>query len=100
MSCRRPLGLVLFCAYPVTSMARLILTGWLIPDFTKSDFADLAVDFSFRFVWGPLPSPDELATYLGARTPDHGPGCHWSDFARGWGRSKNKSRRDLGLAEF
>src|ERR1700736_2507275 len=81
-------------------MTRLILTGSLIPEFTKSDFADLAVDFSFRFVWGPLPSPDELATYLGARTHDHGPGCHWSDFAGAWGRSKNKSRRDLGLAEF
>src|ERR1700731_3961889 len=80
-------------------MTRLILTGSLIPEFTKSDFADLAVDFSFRFVWGPLPSPDELATYLGARTPDHGPGCHWSDFAGAWGRSKNKSRRDLRLGE-
>lgn len=80
-------------------MTRLILTGWLIPEFTRSDFADLAVDFPFRFVWGPLPSPDELATYLGARTPD-GPGRHWSDFAGGWGRSKNSSRRDRGLAEF
>src|SRR5882757_9607960 len=81
-------------------MTRLILTGSLIPEFTKSDFADLAVDFSFRFVWGPLPSRDELATYLGARMPDHSPGCHWSDFASGWDRSNNRSRRDLGLAEF
>jgi hypothetical protein len=81
-------------------MTRLILTGWLMSDFTKSDFADLTVDFAFHFVWGPLPSADELANYLGVRTPDHGPGRHWSDFAVRWGRSKNESRRDLGLTEF
>jgi hypothetical protein len=90
----------LFCVAAVKAMTRLILTGWLITEFTKSDFADLAVDFSFRFVWGPLPSPDELATYLGARTPDHGPGRHWSDFAGRWSQSNNESGRDLGLAEF
>jgi hypothetical protein len=81
-------------------MKPLILTGLSIPAFTEPDFADLAVDFSFRFVWGSLPSPDELANYLGARTSGHGPGSHWSDFAARWGRSKNKGRRDLGLAEF
>jgi hypothetical protein len=81
-------------------MTRLILTSCLIPEFTKSDFADLAVDFPFRFVWGPLPPPDEIANYLGARTPNHGPGRHWSDFASAGGRSKSGSRRDLGLAEF
>jgi hypothetical protein len=91
---------VLFAYRRVTNMTRLILTGWLIPDFIKSDFADLVVVFPFRFVWGPLPSPDELATYLGARTPDHGPGRHWSAFAVRWGRSKSESQRDLGLAEF
>jgi hypothetical protein len=69
--------------------------------FMRSDFADLAVDFSFRFVWGPLPPLDELATtYFGARTPVHSPGHHWSNFAGRWGGSKNKSRRDLGLVEF
>jgi hypothetical protein len=51
-------------------MKPLILTGWLVPEFTKPEFADLAVDFFFRFGWGELPSPDELATYLGPRTPD------------------------------
>ncbi len=81
-------------------MKRLILTSCLMPEFTKSDFADLAVDFFFRFVWGPLPSPDELATYLGPRGPDHAPGHHWSDFAVRWSQSENRSRRDLGLAEF
>jgi hypothetical protein len=80
-------------------MKPLILTGSLSPEFIKSDFADLAVDFPSRFVWGPLPSPDELATYLGPRTPDR-PGRHWSDFASRWDQSKNRSRGDLGLAEF
>jgi hypothetical protein len=49
-----------------------------------------------------LPSADELTAYLGPRAPDHGPsqGRHWSDFAFNWGRSQNKSHRDLGLAEF
>jgi hypothetical protein len=31
-------------------MTRLILTCSLIPEFTKPDFSDLAVEFSFRFV--------------------------------------------------
>jgi hypothetical protein len=26
-------------------MKPLILTGWLVPEFTKPEFADLAVDF-------------------------------------------------------
>ena len=81
-------------------MKRLILTSCLMPEFTKSDFADLAVDFFFRFVWGPLPSPDELATYLVPRGPDHAPGHHWSDLAVRWSQSEHRSRRDLGLAEF
>jgi hypothetical protein len=82
-------------------MKPLILTGSPISEFTKSGFADLAVDFfSHRFVWGPLPSPEELATYLGARTPDHSRGGHWSDHVGGWNRSKNKRHKDLGLAEF
>src|SRR5258706_1055047 len=81
-------------------MTRLILASWLIPEFTKPDFADLAVDFLFRFVWGPLPSPEEPADYLGPRAPDHAPGHPGSDFASRWSRSKNRSCRDLSLAEF
>jgi hypothetical protein len=81
-------------------MKPLILTGWPIPEFTKSKFADLAVDFFFRFVWGPLPSPDEITNYLGPLAPDHAPGRHWSDFAARWSQSENRSRRDLSLAEF
>jgi len=42
-----------------------LLTGFLIPEFIKSDLADLAVFFFHHFIWGPLPSEDELAAYLG-----------------------------------
>ena len=82
-------------------MKPLILTSVRSRTSRRSDFADLAVDFFFRFVWGPLPSPDELAAYLGPRTPDHAElGDHWSDFAVSWSQSENRSSRDLGLAEF
>ena len=81
-------------------MKSLILTGSPFAEFTKSEFADLAVDFFFRFVCGPLPSPDEITNYLGPLAPDHAPGRHWSDFAARWSQSENRSRRDLSLAEF
>jgi hypothetical protein len=80
-------------------MTRLIITVHSTP-LTEADFADLAVEFPFHFVWGELPSPDELATYLGARTPDQRRGSHWSDFVGRWSGSKNRVHRDLGLAEF
>ena len=53
----------------------------------------------FRFVSGPLPSPDELASYVAARSEKHGPGSHWSDFVDRW-RHGNKARKDLALFEF
>jgi hypothetical protein len=77
----------------------LILTGWSGPGFL-SDIADVAVNFTFRFVSGPLPSPDELATHLGPLAPDRAPGHHWSNFAGRWSQSENRSCRDLSLAEF
>jgi hypothetical protein len=80
-------------------MKPLVLTGW-IPLFLKSEFADLAVYPFFRFGWGPLPPPDELAAYLGPGTPDIEHGHHWSDFASGGNQSKNKHLMDLSLAEF
>jgi hypothetical protein len=81
-------------------MKPLILTGFPHLEFAKSGMADLAIDFSFRFVWGKLPSPDELASYLGHRTPMHGNADHWSVFAMRWDKSKNRKYRDLGLVEF
>lgn len=83
-------------------MKPLILTGWMVPDFTGSGIADLAISVYFRFVWGQLPSAEELSAYLGPRTSDHDPGRgrHWSDFAASWGRSQNKTWRDPSLVEF
>jgi hypothetical protein len=81
-------------------MKPLILTGWFTPEFTRLGLADLVVHFPSRFVWEPLPSPDELVTYLGACTPTHRPVEHWSTFASRWNRSENRSHEDLGLAEF
>ena len=65
----------------------------------RPDLADVVIPFSFRFVSGPLPSPDELATYLGARSEKHRPGSHWSDFVGRWPQTA-KARKDLGLLEF
>ena len=64
-----------------------------------SDLADVVVPFTFRFIWGPLPSPDELATYVAARSDKHGPGSHWSDFVGRWRHAQQK-RKDLALVEF
>lgn len=80
-------------------MERLILTGQSGISLMLTDLADILIPFpGFRFVWGPLPSPDELAGYLAARSDQHGPGSHWSDYV-GWPRA-TKAPRDLGLAAF
>jgi hypothetical protein len=68
----------------VVNMDRLILTGLHGLGLGNTDLADMAIIFSFRFVSGPLPFPDQLASYLAARSDDHGPGRHWSDFVAGW----------------
>jgi hypothetical protein len=80
-------------------MKPLILSGESGVSLMHTDLADLLVPFIFRFVWGPLPSPGDLATYLAARSDKHGPGSHWSDYAGRWGRV-SKDRKDLGLIEF
>jgi len=66
-------------------MTRLILTandsgaGCL----RQANIADIVLPFGFRFVWGALPAPEELATLLAARSAKHGPpGSHWLDFVR------------------
>jgi hypothetical protein len=46
-----------------------------------------------------LPSPDELASYVAARSEKHGPGEHWSNFVGLW-RHGSKARRELALFEF
>ena len=80
-------------------MKPLILTGDSGTQLMRSDLADLAIVFCFRFVWGALPAPDVLAAYLAARSDKHGPGAHWSDFGGLW-RQGDKGRKDRGLVEF
>lgn len=85
-------------------MKPLVLTGYQMQDFTEFGFADIAIDLArFRFVWGPLPSQDELADHLGPRTANHdGIGArHWSDWGGSyWKHSQARRYRDLSLAEF
>jgi hypothetical protein len=80
-------------------MTRLILTSGAGFKLERSGRADVAIEFVFRFVWGRLPSSDELASYLAARSDKHVPGAHWSDFCVRKS-SVPKVRRDLGLVEF
>src|ERR1700720_4485594 len=80
-------------------MTRLILTSQSGFSLGRTDLADVVIPFSFRFVWGPLPSPDELATYLAARSDNHAPGTHWSDYVGRWRRA-TKAHKDYGLLEF
>jgi hypothetical protein len=80
-------------------MTRLILTSLSGADLIRSDLADVVVFFPFRFVWGPLPSPDELATYLAARSDQHTAGTHWATFSGRW-PDDAAARKHLGLVEF
>jgi len=80
-------------------MKRLILTSASGLNLKRSGRADFVIPFSFRFIGQPLPSPDELAAYVAARTEKHVRGSHWSDFVGGLGQA-SKRRKDLGLIEF
>ena len=80
-------------------MSRLILTSLSGISLGNTDLADIVVPFTFRFAGGPLPSPEQLATYLAARSDGHGPGSHWSDFVGRWPLAI-KAGKDLGLLEF
>jgi hypothetical protein len=82
-------------------MTRLILTtddsgaGCL----KGTGFADIVIWFGLRFVWGPLPSDAELATFLEARSTKHGsPGSHWLDFIRSRYLEEIQGK-DLGLID-
>jgi hypothetical protein len=63
-------------------MKRLILTSisGAILRRDGEDIADGVIPFNFRFVWGQLPSPDELARYVGKGSGKHAGGNHWSDY--------------------
>lgn len=82
-------------------MKPLVLTGWSSLQFVESGLADLVLDpAQFRFSWGPPPSSDELATFLGPRPADSHHAAHWSGWGSGWKQSENRKHRDLSLAEF
>ena len=80
-------------------MTRLILTSSSGYGLERTDLANVVIPFTFRLVGGPLPSPDELATYLAAGSDDLGPGRHWSDFVDRRPLAI-EAGRDLGLLEF
>jgi hypothetical protein len=64
-------------------MTRLILTAddTGAGSLRAAGIADIVLPFDIRFVWGPLPSDAELATFLEARSTKHdSPGSHWLDF--------------------
>jgi len=63
-------------------MRRLILTSSSGFGLLGSGLAEFVIHFCYRFAWGQLPSPDELSSYLGARSEQQSSGYHWSDYAR------------------
>ncbi|MGY8636767.1 hypothetical protein RAD15_30290 [Bradyrhizobium sp. 14AA] len=80
-------------------MKRLILTSSSGSALAKSALAEIVVTFSFRFQWGPLPSPEMLAAYFAARSGTLAPGDHWSDWGIRWPRAIS-GRKDLSLIDF
>jgi len=80
-------------------MKRLILTSSSGSTLSRTGLADLVIIIFFRFVWGPLPSPDELAAFLGPRSKEQGSGYHWSGYVGRWSPDA-RDRRDLALVEF
>ena len=81
-------------------MTRLILAGESGPNLFRTDLGDLVVYFCERFVWGPLPSADKLASYLGPRLPDYRPADQWSVYVGRWPSAIDRAGKDLGLLEF
>jgi hypothetical protein len=80
-----------------SNMTRLILTSLSGAGLMLSDFGDAVVIFDFRFMWGRLPSPAELAAYLGPHT-GQAPADHWSTFGN-W-RDRSKPFKKVGFVEF
>jgi hypothetical protein len=80
-------------------MKRVILTSLSGASLKRDgkDIADVVIPFTFRFVWGQLPSPDRLASYLGKGSGKHARGNHWSDYVS-WPRDVGPP--PMGLVEF
>jgi hypothetical protein len=80
-------------------MKRLILTSLSGSDLVRSGLAEVVIPIAFRFVWGALSSPDDLAAYVAGCSRIHDPATHWSDFVSPWPQTAKK-RKHLALAEF
>ncbi len=80
-------------------MKRLILTSSSGLGLMRGNLAEVVVPFTSRLVWGPLPSSDEFAAYVGARSDKAASGSHWSDFVSRRSKS-DKARKHLALVEF
>ena len=63
-------------------MKRVILTSSAGVGLALADRADMVIPFIYRFVSGPLPSPDHLNNYLGSRWDKFYDQMHWSDCVR------------------
>ena len=64
-------------------MTRLILTSSNSGErgLKQAGLADIVIPFGLRFVWGQLPTPVELESFLAARSTRHDTvGSHWLDF--------------------
>jgi hypothetical protein len=79
-------------------MKNVILTSSAGLSLMLADRADVVIPFFFRFVWGPLPSSGELATYVATRSDKHGRGNHWSDYVTF--PAPEEMGRGLGLVGF
>ncbi|KJC37066.1 hypothetical protein UP09_27805 [Bradyrhizobium sp. LTSP885] len=62
-------------------MKRLILTSSSGTELARVGLAQSVISIWSRFIWGPLPSPQTLDAYFGARA-DQSPGDQWSDYSR------------------
>jgi hypothetical protein len=83
-------------------MARLILTFEDVAAgvLKGAGLADCVIPFGLRFVWGSLPSPSDLNTFLSSRSAAHAaPDSHWLDNLIGT-RLDQARKQGLALIEF
>jgi hypothetical protein len=71
-------------------MKRLILTSSSGTELARAGLAASVLPVWFRFVWGPLPSPQKLDAYFGAGS-DPSSDDHWSDWLR-WSGERDAVR--------
>lgn len=81
-------------------MKRLILTSSSGSCLLRAGLAEVVIQFSFRFIWEPLPSAAEFRAYFEVQS-DQAPGGHWSDWSPwSWWVWDAKTRRPLAFFEF